>query len=279
MKFILLIFLTLNLFANDFIQMKQAFNKGNISRAIAYARNNATNGDTNAMYSLALLYYSKGDIKRAQIWFKNSVADGGQGQLGIALILFSKSKTQADYKNVLKALKGVEPNKISKILSDVVNDLIEKTDSTSAQNYLKLAELFSSDKLVHPNNDLAFFLIEKAAEKKNPKAFEMIADAYNTLEKSPITAPRIQNTLLIAIKNYQKAYKLGNFDAMAKLGRLHLIGPRHVRRIEKGEKLIETSAKNGSTLGKEILKKGYRQNTLTKNENSKKSYHILFKEF
>ena len=279
MKFILLIFITFNLFANNYTQMKKSFDKGEINRAIAYTRNSATSGDTNAMYNLALLYYSKGDIKKAQRWFENSVANGGQGRLGMALILFSKSKTQSDYKNVLKALKGVETNKISKILSDVVNDLIEKTNSVSAQSYLKLAELFSSDKLVRPNNDLAFFLIEKAAKKENPKALEMIADAYNTMQKSPIIAPRVQNTLLIAIENYQKAYKLGNFDAMAKLGRLHLIGPRHVRRIEKGKKLIETSAKNGSTLGREMLEKGYRQNTLTKDENSKKSYHILFKEF
>ena len=279
MRFILFVFIAFNLFASDYIEMKKSFDKGEINRAIVYARSSATNGDTNAMYNLALLYYSKGDIKKAQRWFESSVADGGDGQLGVALILFSKAKTQRDYKNILKILKGVEPNEISKILSNVVNDLIKKTDNASAQSYLKLAELFSNDKLVLPNNDLAFFLVEKAAKKDDPKALEMIADAYNTLQKSPITAPRVQNTLLIAIENYQKAYKLGNFDAMAKLGRLHLIGPRHVRRIEKGKKLIETSAKNGSTLGREMLEKGFRQNTLTTEENSKKSYHILFKEF
>jgi len=279
MKFLILIFIVLNLFGNDYTDMKEAFDKGDINRAIVYARNNATIGNVNAMYNLALLYYSKDSTTKAQQWFENSVKNGGEGKLGIALILFDKSKTKSDYKKILKRLENAQPNKITNALSDILNDLIDDKNDAPATSYVTIAELFSNDKLINPNNNLAFFLMEKAAQKGDPKALEMIADAYNTMQKSPITAPRVQNTLLKAIKYYEQAYKLGNYDAMAKLGRLHLIGPRHVRRIPTGKQLIKDSAMHGSTLGNEMLKEGYMDSPYTQEKNEKKEYHILFKEF
>jgi len=281
MKILILIFIAFKLFASDYSQMKKAFDNDRLNRAIAYARNSATSGNVNAMYDLGLLYYSKGSISKAQRWFKSSINQGGKGRLGVALILFSQSKTKTDYENVLKNLADAEASTISNTLLDVVEDLLKKQNNASAQSYLTLAELFSNDKLVHPNNNIAFFLLKKAAQKNNPKALEIIGDAYNTLEKSKITAPRIQNTLIIAMDYYKKAYKLGNYDAMAKLGRLKLIGPRHIRRIAQAKELIKTSANKGSKIGEEIVENNYKIRILkTKAEKeSKKSYNILFKKF
>ena len=279
MKIFILIFIAFNLLANDFTQMKNTFDKGNTNRAIAYVRYSAANGDVNAMYNLALLYYSDNDMQKAYRWFESSIKNGGDGQLGIALIRFSKSETPQDYKNVLNALKGIKENSISTTLKHVTKDLMNHQNKASAKEYLQLAELFSSDKLIHKNNELAFLLIQKAAEKEDPKALEIMADAYNTMQLSNITAPRVQNTLLIAIDNYTKAYQLGNFDAMAKLGRLLIIGPRHIKRIKKGQEFISISAQNGSEIAKEMLKNGYKLPSPKQNKNSKKSYHILFKRF
>jgi len=278
MRYFILILITLNLFGSDFTQMKEAFESGDTNRAISYARYNATNSNVDAMYNLGLLYYAKGSINKAQTWFENSVENGGKGKLGIALILFSKGKTQAQYEDILKILDGIEQNDIGDALVNVLNDLKDKQDNASANDYLLLAELFSSDKIVRRNNNLAFMLVKKAAQKENPKALEMIADAYNTMKKSPITAPRSQNTLIKAISYYQQSYRLNNYDAMAKLGTLHIVGPRHVKRIKKGKELVKTAKANGSLVAKKIIENGYRYSSFN-NSNSEKSYHILFREF
>jgi len=278
-KIIILIFFSISIFASDYTQMKKSFDNGNTDRAISYTRYHAMNGNINAMYDLGLLYYAKGSLNKAKRWFESSVENGGQGELAIALILFSQSSTKSEYRNILDILSKTEQTKISSALSDILNDFIENKNDASAQSYLSIAKLFSEDKVVKANNNLAFFLLQKAANKEDVKALEMIGDAYNTMQQSPITAPRKENTLINSINYYQKAYKLGNYDAMAKLGRLYLIGPRHVRRITKGRKLIETSAMHGSKIGKKILKDGYSQSPVQKAKNSKKSYHLLFKEF
>jgi len=280
MKFLLLISIALSLFANDFENMKKSFEKGEINKAISYAKYNAANGNTNAMYNLGLLYYAKGDKNRAKRWFENSYANDGRGRVATALIIFDNSSSKYDYKRVVEILQNAKQSDIRDTLLAVANDLWQNKLEASPQQYLKLAQLYSNDKIIRPNNKLAFFLIQKSAQLDDTKALELLADAYNTTQYSPIVAPTRQNTLIKAIHYYEKSYKIGNnYDAMAKLARLYLVGPRHVRRIQLGEQLMHKAASNGSQIAQEMLKSKNLRSYTPQNEDFLKSYHILFRKF
>jgi len=51
---------------------------------------------------------------------------------------------------------------------------------------------------------------------------------------------------------YQKAMQKENLDAMAKLGKLHIVGPRNLRRIQYGVSLILKSAEANSSVGAQM---------------------------
>ncbi len=246
MKILFLFFVTLSLFGNDFKSMKEAFENGNIERAISFTRYNAINGILPAIYDLGLLYYSKGSIKEAQAWLKRSVQKGGKGQLGLSIILFETSRNAKQYSEVIQSLKHVPKGAIRNALIAVSNDFVSNQTRATSEEYLLLGELFSEDKIIYPNNTLAFSLMEQSAKKSNPKALEIMGDAYNTMQNFSIVAPKTQNTLDIALEYYTKA---STPDVLAKIGQLYLIGPRYINTRGDGFKLIIKSAQAGSILG------------------------------
>jgi len=246
MKALFLFFIALSLFGSDYNAMREAFDKGDVERAISFTRYNAINGVVPAIYDLGLLYYSKGSIKEAKTWLERSVEKGGQGQLGLSIILFEKSQNTRQYNEVIDSLENVQRGSIRDALIAVSQDFISNKTNALAQEYLLLGELFSGDKIIYPNNTLAFLLIKKAAKKGNIQALELMGDAYNTMVTSYVIAPRSQNTLDIALEYYAKA---GTLDAMAKIGQLYLIGPRYINTRGDGFALILKSAQLGSILG------------------------------
>ncbi len=249
MKIILTLLMSLSLFASDYSSMLESFDKGDTSRAIAYARVNATQGNSGAMYNLGLLYYSQGDIKKANYWFKNSLKSGGKGDVATSLILFSKG----EYEKVLELLKNNKSTKIRNALMDVSQDFIDNKNDASAQSYLLLGELFFRDKIVHLDTRSALFLIDIAAKKGNSEALEIMGDAYNIMRESTLKAPLLTNSLAVAVEYYMKASNLGNYNAMAKMGEIHITGPRSLKRLQYGVELIQKSANGGSALGAKLL--------------------------
>ena len=249
MKIILTLLMSLSLFASDYSSMLESFDEGDTSRAIAYARVNATKGNSNAMYDLGLLYYSQGDIKKANYWFKNSVKNGGKGDVAISLILFSKG----EYEKVLELLKSNKSSKIRNALMDVSQDLAKNKNAASAQNYLLLGKLFFSDKIIHLDTRSALFLVDIAAKKGDSEALEIMGDAHNILKESTLKAPLLTDSLAIALEYYMQASDLGNYNAMAKMGEIHITGPRSLKRIQRGVKFIQKSANGGSALGSKLL--------------------------
>ncbi len=245
MKIILILFMAISLFGSDYSSMEESFEDGDINRAIAYARNNATNGNVAAMYDLGLLYNSKGDTKKAKRWFESSVKQGGKGALGIALILF----TEENYAKALDTLNGVSSGDIRNSLMNVSEDLQDNGDSASSYDYFLIGQLFYADKMVNPNPQLAIFLLDKAAKKGNKNAQEIMGDAYNNTVTAPLVAARPSNTLDIALGYYKQASAKGNFDAMAKMGYLYLVGPRNIRNGQYGVKIILQAADAGSAIG------------------------------
>jgi TPR repeat protein len=260
MKFLLLLFMGLSLFANDYAAMKRSFEEGDVSRAIAYARTPAMNGEVSAMYDLGLLYYAKGSLKEAAEWLERSVKNGGKGQLGVSIILFSQSRDRDGYKKVVESLIDVPETPLREGLMAVSSDLSTNRNEASAGSYLMVAELFYGDTIVYPDLRIALFLTNQAANKGDAKAMELMGDAYwrsNFTEGTLIVAPQTGNALNIALEYYTNASKLGNFDAMAKAGKLFIIGPRNLRRIDHGAALITKAANGGSTLAALMLGEMY----------------------
>ncbi len=252
MKFLLLILLSLSLSADDFTLMKQAFEKGDLNRAIMITRTNAMKGNIEAMYDLGLLYYAKGKTKEAKTWLERSVKNDGKGALGVAIIAFVQAQDRRGYKKVMELLVNAPKSKTRDALMNVSRDLSSNRSDASAEDYLVLAELYYGDKIVYPNLRVALYLTNQAAKKGSAKAMELMGDAYwrsNYTQDSLMVAPQTGNNLNIAMEYYQNAMRNKNFDAMAKLGKLHIIGPRNLRRIQYGVNLILQSAENNSSLG------------------------------
>lgn len=249
MKTVLMLIMTLSLFGSDYDSMIDSFDNGDTNRAIAFARKNATQGNASAMYDLGLLYYSNGDVQRAQDWFEKSVKKDGKGKIGIALIMFSK----AEYTRVLEYLKSAKSGRMKSSLLKVSKDILENRSDASSDDYLLLGELFFKDKIVYPNARLALFLIDKSAQIGNMKAQEIMGDANNIMIVSSLEAPLLTNSLDIALKYYMKASNQGNYDAMAKMGEIHIVGPRNIRMVQRGIDFIQKSANGGSALGAKLL--------------------------
>lgn len=260
MKILLILLSALALFGSDFELMKASFDKGDMNRAITYARMNAMNGNVAAMYDLGLLYYAKGSTKEAKTWLERSVKNEGKGELALSIILFSQSRNRDNYMQVRESLINVPKGDIRDALMAVSKDLGENRHEASAENYLLLGELYSGDMLVMPDTRLSLFLINQAAKKGNAKAMEMMGDAYwhsNYTQDTRILVTETGNALNVALEYYSSAANLGNLDAMAKMGKIHIIGPRDVRRIQYGVDLILQSANGGSALGAEMAAELY----------------------
>lgn len=252
--------MTLSLFGSDFNAMKSSFDKGDIQRAISYTRSNAMQGNIPAMYDLGLLYYAKGKTKEAKPWFERSVKNDGKGALGLAIIAFAQAQDSKGYEKVMERLINVPKSELRNALMNVSRDLASKRDDASAKDYLLLAELYYYDRIVHPDLKIALYLTNQAARKGDAKAKEMMGDAYwrsNYTVNSLMVAPQTGNALNVALEYYRDASALDNLDATAKLGKLHIVGPRNLRRINYGVQLILKAAEGGSAVGAKMAAELY----------------------
>ena len=136
MKIIGILIMALSLFGSDYALMKKAFDKGDINRAITLARTNAMRGNIPAMYDLGLLYYAKGDTKKAKVWLLRSVKNEGKGELAVSLILFVQSTNKADYIKVTESLINEPSAKIRDALMAVSKDLAYNRYDAKAEDYL-----------------------------------------------------------------------------------------------------------------------------------------------
>jgi len=260
MKILLTLLTALSLFGSDFALMKTSFDKGDINRAITYARTNAMQGNIEAMYDLGLLYYSKGDVKQAKTWLERSIKNEGKGELGLAILLFDSARDKKGYERVTTALINAPKTALSKALMAVSKDLASARSDASAEDYLRIAELFIDDKIIYENLQRGLYLTDIAAKKGNDTAMEMMGDAYwrsNYTAGTLMVAPQTGRALNVALEYYRDAAALGNLDATAKMGKLHINGPRNLRRIQYGVGQILASANGGSALGAQMAAELY----------------------
>ena len=260
MKIVILLVMALALFGSDFNAMKTSFDKGDINRAINYARTNAMKGNIEAMYNLGLLYYAKGDAKKAKTWLERSVKNEGKGELGLAILLFDSARDRKGYERVSTALINAPKTALSSSLMAVSKDLSSDRDDASAEDYLRVAELFIDDKVIYPNLQRGLYLTNRAAKKGSERAMEIMGDAYwrsNYTVDTLMVAPQTGNALNLALEYYRSAAALGNMDATAKMGKLHIIGPRNLRRIQYGVEQILKSANADSALGAKMAAELY----------------------
>ncbi len=263
MKILLALLTALTLMAsNDYARMKIAFEKGDINRAITYARTNAMRGDLNAMYDLGLLYYAKGDMKNAMVWLDRSVRNGGKGEMGVSLLLFSNSTNRDGYMKAQESLINAPKSELRDALMAVSKDLYANRRDATAKDYLLLGELFSTDKIIRPDMRTALFLINQAAKMGDPKALELMGDAYwrsSYTQGTMIVAPQTGNGVEIALEYYAQAVQKGNLDAMAKMGKLYIMAPWPVNNMRQGVRWILESANQGSALGAKMAAELYMQ--------------------
>ena len=267
MKLILMMFLTLGLYANDYSDMKEAFEQNKLSRALSISRFVATRGDVTAMYDTALLYYAKGNISEATNWFKRSLKNGGNGDLAMAIILFSTATKPKEFETILEYLSVAKESPLQKNLMAVSEDFKESRFDASAQAYLSLSKLYLNSMIVHTNYPRAVFLLQKAAQKGDPEALEMLGDAYwrsNYTRDSLLFSSSTGNNLNMALQSYKQASAAGNLNAKAKLGKLLIIGPRDIRRIDQGISLIKSAAESGNALGAYMMGELYLEGVVTR---------------
>ena len=260
MKIVILLVMALTLFGSDFNSMKTSFDKGDINRAINYARTNAMKGNIEAMYDLGLLYYAKGDAKQAKTWLERSIKNDGKGELGLAILLFDSARDKKGFERVTTALINAQKTALSNSLMAVSKDLSLGRADASAEDYLRIAELFTDDKIIYPNLKRGLHLTNMAAKKGSERAMEIMGDAYwrsNYTVGTLIVAPQTGSALNYALEYYRDAAALGNMDATAKMGKLHIIGPRNLRRIQYGVEQILKSAESGSALGAKMAAELY----------------------
>ena len=255
MKLIWVFVLALSLQAGDFEMMQKSFEKGDMSRAISVARNNAMAGSIEAMYDVGLLYYASGKTKEAKTWLGRSVKNDGKGALGLAILQFEQAQNRKGYEKAMELLINVPSSKTRDALMAVSRDMAKNRRDASASDYLILAELYYYDKIVRPNLRVALYLTNQASKKDDAKAMELMGDAYwrsNYTKNTLIVAPQTGNALNHAMKYYQRAMAKENVDAMAKLGKLHIVGPRNLRRTQYGVSLILKSAEANSSVGAQM---------------------------
>ena len=99
-----------------------------------------------------------------------------------------------------------------------------------------------------------------AAKKGNDEAMVIMGDAYwrsNYTVDTLMVAPQTGNALNMALEYYRDAAALGNMEATAKMGKLHIIGPRNLRRIQYGVEQILRSAESGNALGAKMAAELY----------------------
>ncbi len=260
MKTLFLLLAALSLFGSDYELMKTAFDKGDINRAITLTRTNAMKGNIPAMYDLGLLYYAKGDAEKAKTWLQRSVKNEGKGALAVGLLLFSQSTNSAGYKKVTESLINVPKGEIRDALMAVSKDLAANRGDASAENYLVLGELYSSDPIIHQDMQKALFLTNQAAKKGSQRAKELMGDAYwrsAYTRDSALIVRQSTNDAETALAYYRDASTLGNLEATAKMGKLLLIGPYYLIDVRQGTSLILKSAEGGSALGAKMAAELY----------------------
>ncbi len=260
MKTLLFLLMGLALFGSDYEQMKKSFDKGDINRAISITRSNAMKGNIPAMYDLGLLYYAKGDAKKAKTWLQRSVKNEGRGALAVGLLLFSQSTNNAGYKKAAASLVNEPKGELRDALMAVSKDLAANRHDASAENYLVLGELFSTDKVIHVNMRMALFLTDQAAKKGSQRAKELMGDAYwrsAYTRDSALIVRQSTNDAETALAYYRDASTLGNLEATAKVGKLLLIGPYYLIDVRQGASLILKSAEGGSALGAKMAAELY----------------------
>ena len=260
MKFLLPLFMAISLFASDYDLMQKSFDKGDINRAITIARTNAMRGNIPAMYDLGLLYYAKGDAKKAKTWLERSVKNEGKGALAVGLLMFSQSQNRNGYKKVMEALINEPKGEMRDALMAVSRDLSANRRDASAENYLVLGELFSTDIIIHPNIQKALFLTNQAAIKGSERAKELMGDAYwrsTYTQDAYMVALQTGKAAETALKYYRDAADLGNLEAMAKAGKLLLVGPYYLVDVKQGVAQILQSAEGESALGAQMAAELY----------------------
>ena len=260
MKILLTLFLGLTLFGSDYAAMKASFDKGDINRAISITRTNAMRGNIPAMYDLGLLYYAKGDVKKAKTWLERSVRNDGKGELGLAILYFDSARDKKGYERVSIALINTPKTALSNSLMAVSKDLSSARDDASAEDYLRVAELFVNDKIIYSNMQRGLFLTTRAAKKGSDRAMEIMGDAYWRsiyTQDSYMVASQTAKGVEVALQYYKDASAHGNSEAMAKLGKLLLIGPYYLIDVRQGVTYILKSAENGSALGAKMAAELY----------------------
>ena len=201
MKYLFIfIIASLTLFANDFNQAVEDYNKGGYIKALNTFYGLAKKGDAKAQYNVAYIYANgKGvqkDMDKARKWYEKAAKqDNGAAQYNLAQIYHSAG--QSDPHGYEKARYWYE----------------KAVESGIMEAHNNLAALYIDGKGVKKDQQKAFDLFQKAAKMGDPSAQVNVGVLYAWGEG-------ITNDKMKAYDNLKKALVSGKSEASGYLDKL-----------------------------------------------------------
>ncbi len=236
------------LMGTEHAQFDAAIEKHDYERAKAIVRPDAVGGNAKAMFDLGLLEYVTAQEDKALVWFRRSTDKGERrAELGVGIILFSKDRAPAALKEAASSFRKVKDTRLASDFLPVISDLLNGTDTASAQAYFRIALLYHDDLLIFSNDVLAAQLMQHAADKGLAAA--ALEYAKMLLESG---AP---NSIWDAQHYFEQAAHAGSAEALYRQGKLYLEGPTGFRDLAKGEALMGQARKDGYKVTTPVLEK------------------------
>jgi len=248
MKYLLMFFIVTSLFGNNYSEVSLLVENGNIKRAKALSRLDAIQNTPHAMYNQGILEYALGSQTTAKKWFEKASKAGVVDAKVAEGIMYFEKKAYQKCVNVLKN----SHHSLGHDFKSVAQDRLDKTQKASASSYYNVADIFYNDKLVKTQAYLAFELMKIAADKGNAKAQNELGGMYRIR-----FAGQFQNNITNALHYLNLAQKAGIKEATYHRGMIYIQGPRGVRDIDRGMKLLHVASQAGSLRASAALAEYY----------------------
>ncbi len=232
MRILFLLLCATFLFASNYDAIHEAVSKKDIKRAISLSRIDALSGNTKAMYNLSLLYLSEDNLKKAKPWLKKCVDKKYQRAFFVEGIITLEGRR--DRKSLLSAKDSFKKSLTttsSKAFINVIDDYLDKRKEASFEDYLTVASWYYKDKKLHNNYSLAIQILTRAADRG---CYACMAEMGEIYKDKRITRTYYSD----AIYSMNKAVEQKNIKAMRITGQIYVFGPRELRNLNYGQKLL-----------------------------------------
>lgn len=164
LMFIIFLLIISNVYASDIQKAREAYSKGDFTKAFSIVKLLATQGDIDAKYELGGMYYkgqgTSKNMKKAIFWWEQSDEQGYvKAQENLVHMYRSGKEIQQNDKKYLYWLK-------------------KSANQGSPDMQFLLAYMYSSGEEIKKDENKAFYWPEKASQQNHPSAQFMLGYMY-----------------------------------------------------------------------------------------------------